>query len=43
MPYLETEEEAAERISDYNDQKGSEYVNLLILLSKIYTNNSSKN
>ena len=42
MPYLETEEEAAERISDFHDQKESGYVNLPILLSKIYTNNSSK-
>ena len=42
MPYLETEEEAAERIADFHEKKGSGYVNLPILLSKIYTNNSSK-
>ena len=38
MPYLEIEEEAAERIADFHEKKGSEYVNLPILLSKIYTN-----
>ena len=42
MPYLETEEEAAERIADFQEKKGSGHVNLPILLSKIYTNNSSK-
>ena len=40
MPYLETEEETAERIADFHDKKGSGHVNLPILLSKIYTNNS---
>ena len=42
MPYLETEEEAAERIADFHEKKRSGHVNLPILLSKIYTNNSSK-
>ena len=42
MPYLETEEEALERIADFHEKKGSGHVNLPIFLSKIYTNNSSK-
>ena len=42
MPYLETEEEAVERIADFHEKKGSGNVNLPIFLSKIYTNNSSK-
>ena len=42
MPYLETEEEAAERIADFHEKKGKGYVDLPIFLSKIYTNNSSK-
>ena len=42
MPYLETEEEAAERTADFHEKKGSGHVNLPILLSKIYTNSSSK-
>ena len=42
MPYLETGEEAVERIADFHEKKGSGHVNLPILLSKIYTNNSSK-
>ena len=42
MPYLETEEEAVERIADFHEKKGGGHVNLPILLSKIYTNNSSK-
>ena len=40
MPYLETEEEAVEKIADFHEKKGSGHVNLPILLSKIYTNNS---
>ena len=40
MPYLETEEEAAERTADFHEKKGSGYVNLPILLSKTYTNNN---
>ena len=42
MPYLKTEEAAAERIADFYEKKGSGHINLPILLSKIYTNNSSK-
>ena len=42
MLYLETEEEAARRIADFHEKKGSGHVNLPVLLSKIYTNNSSK-
>ena len=42
MLYLETEEEAVERIADFHEKKRSGHVNLPILLSKIYTNNSSK-
>ena len=40
--YLETEEEAAEEIADFHEKKGKEYIDLPILLSKIHTNNSSK-
>ena len=44
---LEEEEDTRSRIrtdqaKSFKDQKGSGYVNLPILLSKIYTNNSSK-
>ena len=42
MPYLETEEKAAERTADFHEKRGSGHVNLSILLSKMYTNNSSK-
>ena len=42
MPYLETEEEAAERIADFHEKKVSGHVNLPILLSKIYANNTLK-
>ena len=42
MPYLQTDEEAAERIADFHEKKRSEYIDLPILLSKIYTKNSSK-
>ena len=42
MPYLETEKEAAGRIVDFHEKKGKGYVDLSILLSKMYTNNSSK-
>ena len=38
MPYLETEEEAAERITDYYEKKGKGYIDLPILLSKLNTN-----
>ena len=41
ISYLETEEEAAERIADFHEKKGKGYVDLPIFLSKIYTNNSS--
>ena len=34
MHYLETEEEAAERIADFLEKKGKGYVDLPILLSK---------
>ena len=34
IPYLETEEEAAERIADFYEKKGKGYVDLPILLSK---------
>ena len=38
MPYLETEEEAAERIADYYEKKGKGYFDLPILLSKLNIN-----
>ena len=38
MPYLETEEEAAERIADLHEKKGKGYADLLILLSKLNIN-----
>ena len=38
MPYLETEEEAAERIEDSYEKKGKGYVDLPILLSKLNIN-----
>ena len=41
MPYLETEEEEAERIADSHEKKGKGYVDLPIFLSKL-NNNSSK-
>ena len=42
MPYLESQKETTERIADFQEKKESGHVNLTILLSKIYTNNSSK-
>ena len=35
IPYLETEEEAAERIADFHEKKGKGYVDLPIILSKL--------
>ena len=40
MPYLETEEETAERIADSYEKKGKGYVDLPILLSKLNINSS---
>ena len=42
MPYLETEEEAAERIVDYYEKKGKGYIDLPILLSKLNINSSKE-
>ena len=42
MPYLETEEEAAERIADFHQKKGKGYVDLPILLSKLIINSSKE-
>ena len=42
MPYLETEEEAAERIADFHEKKGKGYVDLPILLSKLNINGSKE-
>ena len=42
MPYLEAEEEAAERIADFHEKKGKGYVDLLILLSKLNINSSKE-
>ena len=42
IPYLETEEEAAERIADFHEKKGKGYVDLPILLSKLNTNSSEE-
>ena len=42
IPYLETEEEAAERIADFHEKKGKGYVDLLILLSKLNINSSKE-
>ena len=42
MPYLETEEEAAERIADFHAKKGKGYVDLPILLSKLIINSSKE-
>ena len=42
MPYLETEEEAAERTADFNEKKGKGYVDLPILLSKLNINSSKE-
>ena len=42
IPYLETEEEAAERIADFHEKKGKGYVDLPILLSKLNINSSKE-
>ena len=42
MPYLETEEEAVERIADFHAKKGKGYVELSILLSKLNINSSKE-
>ena len=42
MPYLETEEEAAERIADFHEKKGKGYIDLPILLSKLNINSSEE-
>ena len=42
MPYLETEEEAAQRIADFYEKKGKGYIDLPILLSKLNINNSKE-
>ena len=42
MPYLETEEEAAERIAEFHEKKGKGYVDLPILLSKLNINSSNE-
>ena len=42
MPYLETEEEAAERIADFHEKKGKGYVDLPIILSKLNINSSKE-
>ena len=42
IPYLETEEEAVERIADFHEKKGKGYVDLPILLSKLNINSSKE-
>ena len=42
MPYLETEEEAAERIADFHEKKGKGYIDLPILFSKLNINSSKE-
>ena len=42
MPYLETAEEAAERIADFHEKKGQGYIDLPILLSKLNINSSKE-
>ena len=42
IPYLETEEEAAERIADFHEKKGKGYMDLPILLSKLNINSSKE-
>ena len=42
MLYLETEEEAAERIANFHEKKGKGYVDLPILLSKLNINSSKE-
>ena len=42
MPYVETEEEAAERTADSYEKNGKGYVDLPILLSKLNINSSKE-
>ena len=42
MPFLETEEQAAERIADFHEKKGKGYVDLPIVLSKLNINSSKE-
>ena len=42
MPYLETEEDAAEKIADFYEKEGKGYVDLPILLSKSNINSSKE-
>ena len=42
LPYLETVEEAAERIADFHEKKGKGYVDLPILLSGLDINSSKE-
>ena len=42
ITYLETEEEAAERIANFHEKKGKEYIDLPILLSKLNVNSSKE-
>ena len=42
IPYLETEEEAPERIADFHEKKGKGYVDLPNLLSKLNINSSKE-
>ena len=42
IPYLETEEAAAERIADFHEKKGKGYVDLPILLSQLNINSSKE-
>ena len=42
LPYLETVEEAAERIADFHEKKGKGYVDLPILLSELDINSSKE-
>ena len=42
MPYLETEEEAAEEIADFHEKKGKGYVHLPVLLSKLNIKSSKE-
>ena len=42
IPYLETEEEAVERIADFHEKNGKGYVDLPILLSKLNIDGSKE-
>ena len=42
ITYLETEEEAVERIANFHEKKGKEYIDLPILLSKLNVNSSKE-